>query len=290
MIDSDLARIRLIALDLDRTLLRSDGTPSQRSRFWVRKAVRAGIRVTIATGRPSTDAARAGAWLGAQGPIIACNGAHVLSEQKEEWLFKPIPAELTIPIIQAVKEAGLPFYIHLRGRRAVPAEYRQVFGGFPDLDAKELLRVMGIAPPVLRFSFEVLQEDRIPDRAGEIARVCVKGPVDTLKGLSSFLKGAFSQRLQCLITDGTHMDVMDGSVSKGDALRFLCEKTGIPVWEMAAVGDEDNDIEMLQVAGVGVAMANASPRLSIVADRFTLTSDQEGVSCFLKEVLAAKGA
>ena len=76
--------------------------------------------------------------------------------------------------------------------------------------------------------------------------------------------------------------IMDANVSKGKALEFIAERIGIDVKDFVAVGDSENDIEMLEVAGFGVAVANADLKLKEVADLVTSKPDGDGVVEVLK--------
>ena len=84
------------------------------------------------------------------------------------------------------------------------------------------------------------------------------------------------------------LEIQDVSVNKGQSLGLVAEKLGLSMDQVAALGDGDNDVEMLEAAGLGVAMANSSPRLTMCADRFALSCDQDGVGHFLEEILKAQ--
>jgi hypothetical protein len=85
-----------------------------------------------------------------------------------------------------------------------------------------------------------------------------------------------------IIDSGFAYHIVDESVSKGRALRFVAEKLGIDVKDFAAIGDSENDIDMLKTAGIGIAVANADLRLKEVADIVTSAKNGEGVSEALK--------
>ena len=77
---------------------------------------------------------------------------------------------------------------------------------------------------------------------------------------------------------------MDGTATKGNALRALCEKTGIAVEDTIAFGDSQNDVNMLQAAGLGVAMENSPQEVKELADQVTLDNEHEGLLKVLCEI------
>lgn len=97
---------------------------------------------------------------------------------------------------------------------------------------------------------------------------------------------AFQNRLRALVSDKVAMvQFMSPTASKGEALRIMTERWGATVTEVVAFGDDINDIEMLQESGLGVAMANAAGPLKEIANRITLTNDEDGVALVLEELM-----
>ncbi len=287
MTDSELSGIRLVAMDLDGTLFRSDGTPSLTSKRAVKEVTRMGVGVCISTGRPFMDALRVSRWVGASGPVIASGGAHVLAGggSNEEWMFQAIDADLYRCVVALIEAQGMPFYVHLKEGRVIPSQFQNSFGKSSSGIRHALFKLAGVSP---RFQRRVVGRDKILGLAGLVSNVCVHGPPSGTRQLESMLYASFGHKLRYVPIHGRNLEILDRDANKGDALRVISEKTGIPLENMAAVGDGDNDIEMLQKAGLGVAMANASPALCEVADRFTLSQDQDGVAFFLRQIIKAK--
>ncbi|HHW19157.1 MAG TPA: HAD family phosphatase [Firmicutes bacterium] len=275
--------IRLVAVDLDGTLLRSDGTCSLYTRSVIRKACRRGLRVVIATGRPSTAAVRIASWLGIAEPVVACNGAHILSAPpREEWQFTPIPEEVCRGVIKVLSDMGLCFHLHLRGSYAVELRYIWKIVS-KELGPKEFFcSLVGMRPSA---PYKVLKNGESQKYAGRIPKICLFDDPGVIREAVTALSAMFPEKLQFVKTGSRFLEIMDASVNKGLALQLVAERLGIAREEIAALGDGDNDVEMLKMAGVGVAMANATPRLSLVADRFTFSCDDEGVAEFIEEIL-----
>ena len=278
-----LSRIRLVATDLDGTLLRRDGTVSPYTRSMIRKAARAGIKLVLATGRTSATAEEIGRLLGLGGPFICSNGAHVLSiAAREDWQFIPIPADVLPGILAILRGLGVRFEAAVKG--AVVFEGR-VSVRRPLI---EMLRAR------IRGTQRVIPVGGTEKLAGKVVKVFTGATADLVSKVTSAGEEAFPGRLRYITTTTSSgqsiLEIQDASVNKGQALGLVAERLGLSMDETAAIGDGDNDVEMLEAAGLGVAMANASPKLTMAADRFALSCEQDGVGYFLKELLEAQSA
>ncbi|MEX0974304.1 MAG: Cof-type HAD-IIB family hydrolase [Bacillota bacterium] len=278
-----LSRIRLVAMDLDGTLLRRDGTVSPYTRSMVRKASRAGIEMVLATGRTSATAERLGRLLGLGGPFICSNGAHVLSiAPRADWQFIPIPADVLPGILAVLRGFGVRFEAAVKG--AVVFE-GQVSVRRPLL---EMLRAR------IHGTQRIIPVGGTEKLAGKVVKVFTGATADLVSKVTSAGEEAFPGRLRYITTTTSSgqsiLEIQDASVNKGQALGLVAERLGLSMDETAAIGDGDNDVEMLEAAGLGVAMANASPKLTMAADRFALSCEQDGVGYFLKELLEAQSA
>lgn len=303
----DLASVRLIAVDLDGTLVRSNGTVSRKVREVVRQLELMGVKFVIATGRPTASALSIYKWLGLKNPVIACNGAHILITREEasgpsknestcnsggligyeEARFVPIEKKLALDLLELLRKSGIYFHVHLKGCYAVERQYLVKARKRP-FSLKRFVKRIGAVKPAS--PMRILKSGTTENYAGEIPKICVDGSKEQVSRVKTAIQEAFGPALQCVMTGPTFMEVMDARINKGEALLFLGERLGISPSQMAALGDGDNDVEMLKSVGVGVAMANASPALCLAADRFTFSCDDDGVVEFLNQVRAEKAA
>ena len=83
-----------------------------------------------------------------------------------------------------------------------------------------------------------------------------------------------------------YLEIISKKISKGQGIRQVCEYIGIRPEEVIAFGDAENDISMIQVAGMGIAMGNAEPAVKEVADRITLTNNEDGIAVALEQILS----
>ncbi len=283
-----LSRIKLVAMDLDGTLVRRDGSVSRFTRNMVRKASKAGIKMVLATGRTSATAEHLGRWLGIPGPFICANGAHVLSiDPREDWQFIPMAADVLPGILGIFRELGLSFECAAKGTVIFEKQFYKLHKRPFNLGRALRNLVAGR----ISASVEVVEDGGTEKLAGRIAKVFTGATPEIVEKVTAAGEAAFPGRLRYVTTITTHgdalLEVMDISVNKGQALGLVAEKLGLSMDETAAIGDGDNDVEMLQAAGLGVAMANASPKLTMAADRFTLSCEEDGVGWFLKELVEA---
>lgn len=280
--------VRLVAVDLDGTLLRSDGTISRFTRRVIREASKAGLFVVIATGRSRDMAERIAGWLGLETPLICCNGARVFSgripgsKRRELWGFVPMGEEEVIGVTSILRDVDVYFHVHLedtlalevRNLRRIPRNHFSIrrflwttFGGYWMVRPK------------------VLQDGTTEKYAGLIPKICADGPEDLIAEVESRILKRFPGQLRCVKTDKTFLEIMSVRVNKGDALAAVASRMNLTMDQVAAIGDGDNDIEMVRSAGVGVAVANGSPRLCLEASDIALSNDDDGPAQFIQEVL-----
>jgi Cof subfamily protein (haloacid dehalogenase superfamily) len=261
-------RVRLVASDLDGTLLRPDETVSERTRRAVAAARVAGITVVLVSGRPVRSMGPLAARVGVGGIAICANGAIVWDLDKGTMLdWSPLAADLAVRLVHDLREAipGALFAVELErgfGREAGWSDgLRPATAGVLEADALEL-----ITGPVTKL---LVRHATLPfDEVAERARRAVgDDAVATWAGL----------RL---------VEISAAGVTKASALERLCRRLGIDACEVVAVGDMPNDLAMLDWAGTGVAVANAAREVLDAADEVTAANTEDGVALLLERILA----
>lgn len=267
-----LARIRLVATDLDGTLLRTDGTISDRSVTALRAAVAAGLTVVFATGRPPRYLDHVLERTGIDGRVICGNGALV---------WDPAAG---VPVLVRGFADGVVADVVERIRAALPGvvfAVEQVRGlshehGYP-------LRVA--SPAIHRVVLaDVLHEP--------VLKLLVRGPDDDLDRLRTVVAGVVDGEAEVTFSSTYAEPLLELSacgVDKGSALAAHADTLGLVAAQVAAVGDMPNDVAMLRWAGTGVAVAGAHADAVAAADRRTAGNDDDGVARFVEEILAAQG-
>jgi hypothetical protein len=253
---------RLVVADIDGTLVTSRRQISGRVRRAVRRAQRQGVRVCLATGRTWGSAHRYFEVLGADPPAILYNGGLVYDFRRGRVLYRRTMtqalARRVITALDAFPDLAAHFYvddrIYVRWRTPlVEATARQdhimpaVVGDF-----RALLR----GTPM---KFRIL---------GPRSRlVSLLGRIERADGPGTFV---FSAR--------DSLEVLPPGSSKGTALRRVARLLRIPLRQVMAVGDELNDLTMIEAAGLGVAMGNAPRELRRVADYVAPSNDDDGLA------------
>ncbi|MEA4945343.1 MAG: Cof-type HAD-IIB family hydrolase [Propionicimonas sp.] len=267
--------IKLIATDLDGTLLRPDKTISPRTVDAIGRAHAAGIQVVVATGRYPTSLPILLAPTGID-YAVASNGAIGLRLSTGEILFEDLMPPQTAAEIVGFLSTTFP-----EARFEVVREHGTVHvvePGYFDLvtDYEHA-----------HFPLNYLRRSRAEVIAEPLLKMAVRHPwVSEETMLEALLTSGLTGFHAC--TSGAPFLEIEGpGVTKASGVAQLCEHLGLLPENVMAVGDAGNDIEMLAWAGIGVAMANAVPAALEAADHTTATNDQDGVAHLIERLLAA---
>lgn len=271
--------IRMIATDLDGTLLRSDGTVSDRSRAALRAAADAGLLVAFVTGRPPR-------WLdvlvdetGYVGVAVGANGA-VLYDVTEERL---VTAHLLAPeLMHAIALAIRAEYPDVH----YAVEYGHGFAAEPGY-----VHDWDINPPYDRRGDPIAQP-----LIADLKSITAQPAVKLLAKDHNTDADAFLDAATVIVGDRatiTHsssfglLEISSYGVTKATGLAELAERNHIAPHEVLAVGDMPNDVPMLQWAGRSYAVANAHPSVIEVADELIGSNDEDAVAALIESLLSS---
>lgn len=267
--------IRVIATDLDGTLLRPDLSVSPRTRRALDAARAAGIHVVPVTARQPRGVRRIAEAAGFTEYALCGNGAYGVHLGTGETLFEAhveaaaqralaealaerVPGVLFVSVRQGgevfVAQEGYAAIAHFEDHKREPGE----------MSAHALDDVL--AAPSLKF----------------IVRHAILTPRELLAELRALNLGGFA----VTHSGAPFLEVLAGGVSKAWGLERLCGRLGVAREEVLAFGDAPNDAEMLAWAGRGVAVANAEPEALAAADEVTLTNAEDGVAVTIERLLA----
>jgi Cof subfamily protein (haloacid dehalogenase superfamily) len=283
--------IRLLALDLDGTLLNSRGQISSRNRVAIESARESGVRVAVVTGRRFRDSRPIALELGLDVPVIAHNGALTKHARTlETVIVMPLPFEAAHNALRIGREAGADalvsddhqglgvlVYDHLSGDNAPVQEYvrwaRQVHG---DEDGSNAVR-------------EVVSLEDYLDH--EPIHLAFSGGCTKMKQLEDILHRELGASVKIFCTtypekDFTLLDIVHPAASKGAGVAAAAKELGVAREEIMAMGDNYNDLEMLLFAGTGVVMANSAlPLQEIEGLHMTASNDEDGVACAIEKFI-----
>ena len=260
----------LAVFDLDGTLIDASLTIDPELGAALKRAAARGLRVTIATGRMPAAVERYSAELDVRAPIIFYNGALVRDpETGEDLLALHLPRGILGRAWPAIAEAP----VH-------PLFYRD-----------DRLYCVDRTPPIRDYCAEEdLRVHVVDDPAGFLAqgsfvKSLVIGPPEVLDVLRPSLEAAVGDGGRCLRTRSTYLEVVPPAASKGAALVRLARYLEVPMDRIIAVGDQENDVEMLRAAGLGIAMPHAPEPVRSAADRVAPPAAEGGILALLRELL-----
>ncbi|HJW63723.1 MAG TPA: Cof-type HAD-IIB family hydrolase [Actinomycetes bacterium] len=263
--------IRLVACDLDGTLLRPDETVSDRTRAALASARDAGITVVLVSGRPPRSIGPIAERLGVGGIAICANGAVVWDLDAGTMVdSSPLAADLAARLVHALREAipGALFAVELEdgfGREAGWSE-----GAVP------------VAPGAL-------EADALELICGPVSKLLVRHPTMAFAEVADRARRAVGDDAVVTWAGLRLVELSAAGVTKAFALERLCRRLGIAADEVVAVGDMPNDLAMLDWAGTAVAVANATPEVLEAADEVTAANTDDGVALLLERILARNG-
>ena len=270
--------IRLLALDIDGTLLRSDQTVSPRTRAALDRARSQGVRLVLVTGRRYPSARRVSDELGGGVPLVLHNGALVV-EGEEVLRCRALARQTARRAILLGRASGVEPVLHCgaraEGRLLVERAVRP-----SRIVAYYLERARGDVFVVADLLAAVETEDPI--------QVMYGGAREEMDALETPLRAGLMgvARIERTVYPRAGvvlLDVLDPGVGKAKALAFLQERWGITAEETLAIGDNWNDREMVMAAGYGFIMGNADPELLALGQKALPTNDEDGVAWAIEE-------
>jgi Cof subfamily protein (haloacid dehalogenase superfamily) len=281
-VSTPIPLVRLAAIDLDGTLLRPDGTVSERTRETLRRVRDSGVVLVIVSARPPASVRLFARAAGISGLAICANGALVYDLDAEEVRHHTsLDARTAAAIVAALRQMvpgvcfGFVRGVQFSCEPAYLASARLVDHG------EALLRSAHIAD-----ALEVCAAiDGTRDGISKlIVRHADHGP-DVLLDVVRSLRLPEEHRFEATHSGAPFLEVAARGVTKARALQALCEELGIGAQEVVAFGDALNDLPMLTWAGRGFAMANAHPAVLAAADEVAPPNTEDGVAAMLERLL-----
>jgi Cof subfamily protein (haloacid dehalogenase superfamily) len=260
--------VRLVASDLDGTLLLPDKSLSPRTVRVLRELVEAGVVLVLVSGRPPRTLREVAQALKLKGLAICCNGALVYdldgASIVQHW---PCPPEIIQVLVRQLREAapGVSFAVEqgltFGCESGYAAWYPPVWSGTPEVaDVLELL-------------------------TEPVTKVIVRHPTIHRDEMLTLIQSLGGDAILATHSGAPFVEVSAGGIGKAAALAWLAASLGIDRQDVVAFGDMPNDLAMLEWAGRGVAVANAHPTVLAAADEVTLAHTEDGVAIALERML-----
>ncbi|WP_352417970.1 Cof-type HAD-IIB family hydrolase [Proteiniborus sp.] len=271
-------KYRLIAIDMDGTLLNSDNEVSERNKAAIKDASDKGIHVVITTGRVFVSAKYYARILGLKTPIIACNGAYIRDLDSGNILFEDfIRNEDCKSLVKAAEEDGMYYHLY-DDYNFYTKELRHTSMKYYKWNENQA--------PEDRININLSSDlpEKIESNNINIYKMVVID--DDIVKLNKFRKKiSQNKNIEIVSSWSNNIEIMNRGISKGSGLNHLCQIMNIRKGQVIAIGDNYNDASMFKFAGLSVAMGNGENEVKKMADVITDTNDKDGVAKVIEEVV-----
>lgn len=266
----------IIALDLDGTLTNSEKIITLRTFDALMKAQREGVRLVLASGRPTFGIAALANQLQLAdygGYVLSYNGGRIIDWCEKTVIFSQVVDQKLVPMLYDFAEkAQLPIVTYLP--EAILASKNE--GEYLEEEA----RINGM-PVVVAQNFveEAMQI------AGGSTKFLIPVEPEQLIQLESEMKAALSEQMEVFRSAPFFLELPPKGIDKAQSLQRLLTHLGLERESLMAFGDGFNDLSMIQFAGQGVAMANAVEEVKSIADFVTTSNEEDGIAHALEQLL-----
>lgn len=268
--------MKLLFTDLDGTLLNNDSKVSAGTKAFLDDFLAAGNKLILSSGRPihSVLEVKNEAGLTQKGIFLICsNGTQVYDCDREcSILEKRLPMAYVSYLQDQAQKYDLHIQTYQGNSIVTPAED----------DVIQYYR--------RRIHLPYIVSPNLIDALTENPFKMLAISLDDFDKLEAFRKSIADwavNKIQTIYSSDMYLELFDWSAGKGNAVRFVCDCFGVPLADAYAAGDADNDISMIEAAGTGIAMANASDNVKQYADVVTdLDNDHDGLADMMQKLLA----
>lgn len=279
---------KLMAIDLDGTLLNSTGEVSEGTKLALQNARAQGTEVVLASGRPISSTKTLALELGVDNFLISGNGSVVYDIKNDEIIYnKFLSKEQVLKIVKLCEENS--FYYNIYTEDEVIAKslnYNVLFYHKENIKKPEEKRThINIVEDIPRYIEESDNENFLKITVCDESKIIFDRIMKKLKEIENIdiLEVEYMSRKK--IKEGTddvniqyfYTEVTNTNVNKWSAIQFLMERLNIQKEEIVAIGDNLNDKEMIENAGLGVVMGNSNPKMKEIANVIVADNDSEGV-------------
>ena len=267
-------KYKMVCLDIDGTLLNSENEITCENKRVIKLLSKDyNIPIVLVSARMPKGILFLQKELEIEEPIICYSGALVLDKYQNILLNNYIAASE----IYKIYEMAIKHNIHI-------SLYKDDAWYVESIDpwALQESEITGIIPEIISFPF-IIEEWR-KENSGSNKILCMGEPTE-INLLKSRMKEEIGNRLNIYPSKPTYLEIMPKSASKTVAIDYLRSKFGIERDSIIAMGDNYNDIDMLEFAGLGIAMGNAPAKVKVSANSVTMTNDESGVAVALEKAI-----
>ncbi|MFB6466945.1 Cof-type HAD-IIB family hydrolase [Cytobacillus sp. Hz8] len=283
--------VKLIAVDLDGTLLNDEKKISKRNTEAIQFAQSQGIEVVVATGRAHFDVEAIFQQTDIQPWIISANGATIHQPNGEPYYSNSIPQQEAKEILEWLEQEDYYYevssndslYTPIYGRSLLNQEMEQIHQGCPELSMEEMKQSAEKQYSQTGFVFIHSYKELLLQHIDYYNILAYS--FDKVKLQKLWKKFEDYENIAIVKSHIHNFEFQHQDVSKGNALRVLANKLKINLVDSAAVGDNFNDLSMFEIVGKSAAMGNASEDVKKHCDFVTLTNKEDGVAYFIDSLI-----
>ena len=285
---------KLIAIDLDGTMLNSYGEVTENTRNTIKKVIEQGTDVIIASGRPIDSIKTIAKEIGSENYFIAGNGALIYDIKNDKIIYeKYMSKQKALEIIKICEENSITYNVYTdKTILSKSLKYNVLYYHKENLKKEESKKTnISIVKDMYEY-VKNMQEDKflkitICDESKTVFNSIIRkikeiGEIEVLD-VSHMSRKMIRQGTEEVPIEYYYTEISLANVDKWDAIEFLIEKLSIKKEEVIAIGDNINDKKMIENAGVGIAMKGSTPVVIDVAKDVAETNNEDGVAKILQK-------
>ena len=286
---------KLIAIDLDGTMLNGYGVVTENTKKQIKRTIEKGIDVIIASGRPIDSIKTIANEIGSTKYFIAGNGALIYDIQKNEFLYENyLNKEKVLEIIKMCEENSISYNVYTdKTIISTALKYNVLYYYKENLKkAEDKQTHINIVENMYEYINKMQEEKFLKITICDENKSVFQSIIKKLNQIENIEVLDVSHMSRKLIQQGTeeipieyyYTEISAKNVDKWYALEFLMSKLNIKKEEIVAIGDNINDKKMIEEAGLGVAMGQSNPTIKEIANYITDSNEQEGVATILEKI------
>ena len=272
--------MKLLFTDLDDTLLNNQSQVSPESKAFLDEFLAAGNRLILSSGRPLTSVleVKEQAGLDQAGILISSsNGTLVYDCDNHHIIMK---RSLPLSYVSYLQEQAKALSLHIHTYREENGKSDAIISPADNEEIRYYRRRVHLP---LMISENLC--DPLTEGPCKLLAISLHNP-EKLETFRRNISDWAENKIQTIYSNKQYLELFDQNAGKGSSLRFLCDYLHVPVSDTYAAGDADNDISMLEAAGCGIAMKNATDKVKAHADVVTdLDNDQNGLADMMRKLL-----
>ena len=285
---------KLVAVDLDGTMLNSYGYITENTKNTIKKIIESGVEIIIASGRPLDSIKNIAKEIGSESYFIAGNGALIYDIKKDEIIYeKYMSKQKVLEIIKICEENSITYNVYTEKNILAKAlKYNVLYYYKENLrkneDEKTNINIVeNMYEYVKNMENEKFSKITVCDENkaifGSIIRKLRSISDIEVLDVSHMSRKVIKQGSEEIPIEYYYTEISSQEVDKWNAIEFLIDKIGIKKEEVMTIGDNINDKKMIKNAGLGVVMKGSTPIVTEVAKEITDTNNNEGVSKVLQK-------